>query len=125
MIKIVIFSRSRYWLSKELLNLHEDLPLLLETKKVNKVEKLIRSTESKEKYVIHIRALEQALNKELVLKKVHRVIQFNQKEWIDRYEYWIKKGCEEMNLKKNSLNLWIILFLGKLWKMWEIIGISN
>ena len=53
---------------KELLNLHEDLPFLPETKKVNKVEKLICSVEDKEKYVIHIRALEQALNHGLVLK---------------------------------------------------------
>ena len=56
-----------------------------ETKKVDKVEKLICSTENKEKYVIHIRALEQALNQELVLKKVHRVIQFNQKAWLKSY----------------------------------------
>ena len=47
---------------KELLNLHEDLPFLTETEKLNKVEKLICSIEDKEKYVIHIRALEQALN---------------------------------------------------------------
>ena len=51
---------------KELLNLHEDLPFLSETKKVNKVEKLICSTENREKYIIHIRALEQALNHGLV-----------------------------------------------------------
>ena len=51
---------------KELLNLHEDLPFLTETKKVNKVEKLICIIEYKEKYVIHIGALEQALNHGLV-----------------------------------------------------------
>ena len=47
---------------KELLNLHEDLPFLPETKKVNKVKKLICRIENKEKYVIHIRALKQALS---------------------------------------------------------------
>ena len=47
---------------KELFNLHKDLPFLPERKKVNKVEKLICSIEDKEKYVIHIRALKQALN---------------------------------------------------------------
>ena len=70
---------------KELLNLHEDLPLLPETKKVNKVKKLICSIENKEKYVIHIRALQQALNHGLVFKKIHRVIQFNQKAWLKSY----------------------------------------
>ena len=34
--------------------------------------------EDKEKYVIHIRVLEKALNHGLVFKKVHRIIQFNQ-----------------------------------------------
>ena len=47
---------------KELFNLHNDLPFLPERKKVEKVEKLICSTENKEKYVIHIKALKQALN---------------------------------------------------------------
>ena len=38
---------------KELLNLHEDLPFLPETKKVNKVKKLICSIENKEKCYSH------------------------------------------------------------------------
>ena len=59
---------------KELFNLHKDLPFLPESKKVNKVEKLICSIENKEKYVIHIRSLKQALNHGLKLKKVDRVI---------------------------------------------------
>ena len=33
----------------------------------------------KSEYVIHIRNLKQALNHKLILKKVHRVIKFNQK----------------------------------------------
>ena len=36
-------------------------------------------------YVVHIRALKQALNQELILKKVYRVIQFNQKSWLKSY----------------------------------------
>ena len=65
--------------SKELFNLHKDLPFLPKRKKINQFKKLICSIESKEKYVVHIRALKQALNNGLILKKVHRVIQFNQK----------------------------------------------
>ena len=56
---------------EKLFNLHKDLPFLPERKKVNKVEKLICSIEDKEKYVIHIRVLKQALNHGLVLRKVH------------------------------------------------------
>ena len=70
---------------KELFNFHKDLPFLPERKKVEKVEKLICSIEDKEKYVIHIRALKQALNHGLKLKKVHRVIQFNQRAWLKPY----------------------------------------
>ena len=70
---------------KELFNLHKDLPFLPERKKVNKVEKLICGIEDKEKYVIHIRALKQALNHGLKLKEVHRVIKFKQKAWLKPY----------------------------------------
>ena len=66
-------------------NSHKDLPFLPERKKVEKVEKLICSIEDKEKYVIHIRALKQALNHGLILKEVHRVIQFNQEAWLKLY----------------------------------------
>ena len=54
-------------------------------KKVEKVKKLICSIEDKEKYVIYIRALKQALNRNLKLRKVHRVIQFKQKAWLKLY----------------------------------------
>ena len=64
---------------KELFGIHKDLPFLPKSKKVNNVEKLICDKEDKKKYVIHIRALKQALNNGLRLKKVHRIIQFKQK----------------------------------------------
>ena len=51
---------------KELFYLHKDLPFLPESKKVNKVEKLICGIEDKEKYVMHIKVLKQALNHGLV-----------------------------------------------------------
>ena len=47
---------------KRLFDLHKDLPFLPESKKVNKAEKPICDIEDKKKYVIHIRALKQALN---------------------------------------------------------------
>ena len=54
---------------KELFNLHEDLPFLPESKKVNQVKELICNIENKEKCVIHIRSLKQALDHGLVFKK--------------------------------------------------------
>ena len=70
---------------KTLFNSHKDLPILPERKKIKKVEKLISNIEDKEKYVIHIRALKQALNHDLKLKKVHRVIQIKQTVWLKPY----------------------------------------
>ena len=48
---------------------HKDLPFLPEIKKLEKVENLVCSIEDKEKYDIHIRALKQALNDGLKLKR--------------------------------------------------------
>ena len=48
-------------------------------------------------YVIHIRNLKQALNHELVLKKVYRVIKFNQNAWLKPYI-----GMNT-NLRKNAV----------------------
>ena len=61
------------------------MQFLPERKKVNKVEELICNIEHKEKYVMYIKVLKQALNHGLVFKKVHRVIQFNQKDWLKPY----------------------------------------
>ena len=58
---------------------------LPERRKLEGVEKLVCSIEDKEKYVIHIRALKQALNHGLILKEVYRVIQFNQEAWLKPY----------------------------------------
>ena len=72
---------------KNLHKLHSDLPFLPERKKKQKKSKSLFVLE-KEKYVIHIRALKQALNRGLILEKVQiqfqfKVqIQFNQKAWL-------------------------------------------
>ena len=88
-------SNNRYFLEvdiyyqKELFILHKYLPFLPERKKVEKVEKMICSIEDRKKYVFHLRVLKQALNRGLILKKVHRIIQFKQKAWL--------KICIDMN----------------------------
>ena len=66
---------------KNLFNLHSDLPFLPEGNKIKKCNKLVCNVHDKENYVVHIRALKQALNHGLIIKKVHRVIQFNQETW--------------------------------------------
>ena len=66
-------------------SLHSDLPSLPERKKIEKRNKLVCDFHEKKNYVIHIKALKQALNHGLKLKKVHRLIQFNQKAWLKPY----------------------------------------
>ena len=112
---------------KELFDLHQDLPFLPESKKVNKVEKLICDIEDKKKYFIRIRTLKQALKNGLRFKKVHRIIQFKQKAWLKIYidmNTELRKNAKN-EFEKNFLKLMNNSVFGKLWKMWEIIGISN
>ena len=59
---------------KNVFNLHSDLPFLPERKKTDKCKKLVCNIHNKENYAVHIRALKQALNHELILQKVHRAI---------------------------------------------------
>ena len=40
---------------------------------------------NKKKYIVHKNSLKQALNHGLKLKKIHRVIEFNQKAWLKPY----------------------------------------
>ena len=75
-------------------------------KKLGKVEKLVCGIEDKKKYFVHIKALKQALNHRLILKKVYRVIQFNQKSWLKPYIDMNTKLRKEakMDLKMISLS---------------------
>ena len=70
---------------KRLHELHSDLPFLSEVMEVNKCKKLVCNLFNKKKYVAHINTLKQALNHELKLEKIHRVIEFNQEAWLKPY----------------------------------------
>ena len=49
------------------------------------VEKFVTNLHDKTEYVIHIRNLKQALSHGLTVKKVNRVIKFNQRAWLKPY----------------------------------------
>ena len=90
---------------KELRELHNDYPLAVEKMKVTKemlspyckdiqeqfgisigqVAKLIPSLASKKNYVLHYRNLQLYLSLGLKLKKVHRVLEFDQSPWLAHY----------------------------------------
>ena len=70
---------------RELHDLHNDLPFMYEKIRVSGVEKLVPNLHDKKKYVIHVKALKQALDHGLVLERIHRVIQFKQSAWMKEY----------------------------------------
>ena len=70
---------------KRLHGLHEDLPFLPERTKTGKCKKLACNLYDQKNYVVHIRSLKQALNNGLILKKVHRLTQFNQEACLKSY----------------------------------------
>ena len=70
---------------EELHDSHNELPFMCERMKINRVEKLVPNLYDKKKYVIHIRALVQALKHGLILEKVHRVVEFNQSALLKPY----------------------------------------
>ena len=70
---------------KSLHKLHSDLPFLLERMKTNKCNKLLCSLQDKEDYVVHIKALKQAWNHGLILKKVDWVIEFRKEACLKPY----------------------------------------
>ena len=112
---------------KELASEHRDLPFLAErryklikkfkhevTKEVEKAHrrvykkfdithepenKLIATIQDKDKYVVNISTLKQALKHRLKLKKVHRAISFYQSHWLKVY---IDKNTELRKQAKND-----------------------
>jgi len=104
---------------KELRDLHNDYPLGPDKVKVNKsmlsdyckkiqnkfnistglVHKLIPTLCNKEKYVLHYRNLQLYLDLGLKIKKVHRVLKFNQSPWLKRY---IDFNTQKRTVAKNS-----------------------
>ena len=58
---------------------------LPERMKIDKTQKLVCNLRDKKKYIVHFSILKQALDHGLRLKKVHRVIEFNQEAWLKKY----------------------------------------
>ena len=69
----------------KLQNLHSDLPFLPERMDINNTKKLVCNLNDKKNYIVHINVLKQALDHGLKLKKVHRIIEFEQEAWLKEY----------------------------------------
>ena len=58
---------------------------LLENKSVINITKLVPNLMDKKKYVVHYRNLHLYLSLGMKLKKVHRILEFNEKPWMEPY----------------------------------------
>lgn len=67
--------------------LHNDLPFCSkkETPPNKKLCKLLTTLENKSKYVIHYKNLKQCLKNGLILRKIHRILEFEQSDWLKKY----------------------------------------
>ena len=84
---------------KKLHDLHSDLPFLRKRMEINKCKKLVCNLYNKKIYVVNINSLKQALNHGLKFKKIHRIIEFNQKAWLKPY---IDMDTELRKLARND-----------------------
>ena len=67
---------------------------------ISQVNKLIPILNKKEKYILHYRNLQLYIDLGLKVKKVHRVLEFNQWPWLKQYiDFNTQK---ELNLKTRS-----------------------
>ena len=88
---------------RKLHDLLSDLPFLPKRMKSDKcvkyLKKLVCNLRNKKKYIVHIRSLKQVLNHGLKLKKIHRIIEFNQEAWLKTY---IDMNTELRKIAKND-----------------------
>ena len=96
--------------------------------KIDKCKKLVCNLRNKKKSIVHIRSLKQALNHRLKLKKIHRIIEFNQEAWFKPY---IDMNTELRKIAKNDFEKGFFklmnnaVFGKKQWKMLENTEILN
>ena len=63
--------------------LHYDLPILPERIETEEAKKIAGNVHDNNEYVIHKRNLKQELNHGLILRNIHKAINFNQGEGLD------------------------------------------
>ena len=83
---------------KDLHDEHNDYPLAPEQFMCGKQKKLCGTFKDKNKYVVDIRNLQFYLKQGMILKKIHRCVKFEQKEWLSE---WINMNT---NFRKEAKN---------------------
>jgi DNA polymerase type B, organellar and viral len=70
---------------EELHEKHNSLPFCVEHLQIGKSRKLTPNLYNKRLYTIHYRLLQQAMKHGLILRKVHKIIEFEQSHWLSSY----------------------------------------
>jgi len=114
---------------EEIHDAHRDLPFCSEHKCApeSNQKKLMTTLDDKERYVIHYRALKQALQHGLRLKKIHRALKFQQSPWLKKY---IDLNSEMRKHAKNEFEKMLFKLLTmpctvKRWKMRKNASMSS
>ena len=86
--------------------------------KINGVDKLVPNLYYKRKYVVHIKALKQAIDHGLVLEKILRAIEFEQLAWMQEYIDFNTRlrTAATKDFEKDFYKLMNNSVFGKLWK---------
>lgn len=84
---------------KDLHEEHNDYPLAPEQFMCGKQKKLCGTFNDKDKYIVDIRNLQFYLNNGMILKKIHRCIKFEQKDWLSD---WININTNYRKEAKND-----------------------
>jgi uncharacterized protein YeeX (DUF496 family) len=84
---------------KHLHDEHNDYPLAPEHMVINGHKKLSPNLNDKKEYILHIDNLQYYLSKGMILKTIHRVVRFNQSDWLKKY---IEKNSKLRQDAKND-----------------------
>ena len=76
----------------------------------------------REKNMLHYENLQLYLRLGLKLKKIHRVLEFNQSQWLKLYVEQTENKCKKNGNKDGKLlyKLMTMLCMKRQWKTWEI-----
>ena len=64
---------------------NNEIPVMCEKMDLNGVTKLVPNLKNESRYIVHIRALAQALDHGLILERIHQAIEFSQSTWMKPY----------------------------------------